>query len=486
LSDTDVARRVTRGGAARAASFALGSLLTAIGSIFLLRHLGLVDFGRYGTVIALLTIVGGFTEGGLTTTATRDMALLHGVEDRHTLLRDLLALRVTLSLLGVAVAVGFAVVAGYDATMVLGTFLAGIGIVLVSAQAAFLVPLTVDLQNTRVAVSDVMRQGLLVAGMIAFALAGAGLGAFFANQLLAGAVLLLISPLIVGRANVAWPRWNWQRSRALLREAAPLAIVTVLGTVYFRVLVLVTSLLADERQTALFVTSSRVFELLFGLPILLTGVVLPVMTVAARDDPGRLRYVNQRLTELAVLAGMLLFVVLIIGSRPILVLLGGDQYGAVAPVLRLQAPMIITLFLVSAWNPALIALHRQRSLAVVAGAGLAASVTCGLVLIPLFDARGAAVAAVLAELVTASGAYLALRRAGPGRELQYGWVPRTLLVVGAAFAAGFAVPGSEWVQTVVAGAVFVGLAGALRLVPHELLHAIGRHPSDVATDPPGR
>jgi O-antigen/teichoic acid export membrane protein len=478
LSETDVARQVTRGGAARAASYAAGSLITAVGSIFLLRHLGLVDFGRYGTVMALLTIVGGFTEGGLTTTATRDMSLLDPGTQRRALLRDLLALRVVLSALGTGVAVGFAALAGYDATLVLGTLIAGLGIVLVSAQAAFLVPLTIDLANGRVALSEVIRQGLLVAGIIALSVAGVGLQGFFVNQLAAGAALVLISPLIVGRRNVALPHWNWQRSRTLLRQAAPLAIVSVLGTVYFRVLVIVTSLLASDRETALFVTSSRVFELLIGLPLLMTGVVLPVVTVAARDDPGRLRYVTQRLTEVAFLAGALICLVLVIGSRPILVVLGGDQYGAVAPVLRLQAPMIVTLFLVSAWNPALIALHRQRSLAIATSLGLLASVASGVLLISLFDARGAAVAAVLAELVTCTGVYVALRTAGPGRDVSWAWVPRALVVVAAAFGAGLLCPGPDSVRTVAAVAVFAALAAVLRLLPHELLHTIGRHPSD--------
>ena len=100
----------------------------------------------------------------------------------------------------------------------------------------------------------------------------------------------------------------------------------MLGTVYFRILVVLTSLLTDDVETARFVTSARIFELLIGLPLLMTGVVLPVMTVAARDDPGRLRYVTQRLTEVAALAGGLICLVLILGARPILVLLGGAQY----------------------------------------------------------------------------------------------------------------------------------------------------------------
>ncbi len=470
----DVARQVTRGGAARAISYAAGSLVTAVGSIFLLRHLGLVEFGRYGTVMALLAIVSGVTEGGLSTTATRDMSLLEDRAERRLLLRDLVALRIALSLAGVAAAVAFALVAGYDPTMVAGTLVAGVGVVLVSVQAALLVPLAVDLRNGRVAVNEVVRQSLLVAGIVVLAVAGAGLGPFFANQLVAGALLLALSPIVIGRGSLVLPRLDWARSRRLLREAAPLAVATVLGTVYFRILVVITSVLTDDVETARFVTSARIFELLIGLPLLMTGVVLPVMTVAARDDPGRLRYVTQRLTEVAALAGGLICLVLILGARPILVLLGGAQYAGVAEVLRLQSPMVLTLFLVSAWNPALIALHRQKALAIATSLGLTTAVVLGFVLIPLFDAQGAAVAAVVAELVNAGAAFAALRRAGPGRELHFGWVPRALLVGALGLGAGLACPGPDAVGTVVGVAVFLLAAVVLRLVPPELLQALRR------------
>jgi O-antigen/teichoic acid export membrane protein len=471
----DVARQVTRGGAARAASYAVGSLITAIGSVFLLRHLGLVEFGRYGTVMALLAIVSGVTEGGLSTTATRDMSLLQSGTDRRRLLRDLVALRIALSTAGVAAAVGFALLAGYDSTMVAGTLVAGVGVLLVSVQAALLVPLIVDLRNGRVAVNEVVRQSLLVVGIVGLVLAGTGLGPFFTNQLAVGVVLLALTPLVVGRGSLVLPRFDWGPMWRLLRAAAPLAVATVLGTIYFRILVVIASVLTDDVETARFVTSSRIFELLIGLPLLMTGVVLPVMAVAARDDPGRLRYVTQRLTEVAALSGGLICLVLVLGARPILVLLGGDQYGTVADVLRLQSPMILTLFLVAAWSPVLIALHRQRALVVTTSLGLTTAVVGGLVLIPIFQAEGAAAAAVLAELVNAGAAYVALRRLGPGTELHFGWIPRALLAGGAGLAAGLACPGPDAVATAVGAAVYVGAALALRLVPPEVLQALRRH-----------
>ncbi len=54
LAGEDVAHRVVRGGAQRAIGFVATNLLTAAGAVVLLRYLGVADFGRYGTVMALV------------------------------------------------------------------------------------------------------------------------------------------------------------------------------------------------------------------------------------------------------------------------------------------------------------------------------------------------------------------------------------------------------------------------------------------------
>ena len=48
----------------------------ALGSVVLLRYLGVVDYGRYGTVISLMAAAGGIADAGLTVTGSRELSLL--------------------------------------------------------------------------------------------------------------------------------------------------------------------------------------------------------------------------------------------------------------------------------------------------------------------------------------------------------------------------------------------------------------------------
>ena len=157
LSGADVSRRVVRGGAIRFVGFGVVNLLGVASSLILLRHLGVVDYGRYGTVLALIAIASGLADAGMTVVGSRELALRSPGEDRHALLRMMVGLRLALTTASVAVALGFALAAGYDSQMFAGVALVGLGSILLAAQVTITLPLSVELKNARLTVSEIVR-----------------------------------------------------------------------------------------------------------------------------------------------------------------------------------------------------------------------------------------------------------------------------------------------------------------------------------------
>jgi O-antigen/teichoic acid export membrane protein len=473
LSADDVGVRVVRGGMQRSLGFLLTNLLSVAGAVVLLRYLGVEDFGRYGTVMALVNVVYGISDAGLTLTGSRELAVHRGQDERRAVLAHVLTMRIVLTGVGVAGAVGFAVLADYGSQLVLGTALAGFGIFLASIQSAMLLPLSVELRNARIAFNEVLRQAVLVAAWAALAVLGAGLVPFFAAQILLGVVLLAVTPLLLARHHMVAPQWSTSRMRALLEIALPVAIANVLGILYLRILVILMSLLSDSAvEIGDYVTSTRVVELVAGLPFLLGTVILPVLTVAARDDQVRMRYINARMTETMALGGALVAIVVSFGADPIVVALGGDEYEGAVGVLQIQCLAVVTIFLASAWNQTLVGMGHVRALVVTTGAGLTAVVVAGVALIPSLDAEGAAIAAVIADLVLCVATYIALRRSGPARDLSASRLLRVALAAVPAVGVGL-IPGvPDAVSALAAGVVFVVAALALRAVPTELVGAV--------------
>ena len=89
-----------------------------------LRYLGVVDAGRLITVLALVTIVGGISDLGLSSIAVSEYATLQPGK-RDEAMRNILGLRLVLAVAGILAATLFALAADYPAVMVVGTTIAG-------------------------------------------------------------------------------------------------------------------------------------------------------------------------------------------------------------------------------------------------------------------------------------------------------------------------------------------------------------------------
>lgn len=468
-------RTLVRGASARGLAFLAGNALAALAAVVLLRHLGVADFGRYGTVIALVAIVQGVSDVGLSVTAMRELALIDDAAERRMLLADVVGARLLLTAAGVALAVGFAVVARYGGALVLGTCIAGLGVVLTSTQAALVLPLSVQLRNELIAVNELVRQGVVALVLVVLAAASAPLGAFFLAQLAAGVVGLALVPVLLGgRSAVVRPRFTPAALRTVVRRSAPVGVASVLSVVYFRILAIIVGLLTGPEQTGLYLTAARVFELAIGLPLLLSVVAVPLLTVAARDDQARLQLVLQRMTETMAVAGVAAALGLAAGARPVLHVLGGDEYLGAAPALRILAVALITIFLGAAWTPSLVGLGRLGDVARASAAGLVAVVVLGIALTEAFGIEGAAVAVVVADVVTIGGTFAALRRAGPGRSVELRFLPRLVAATLPAIAIAAAPGLPDAVAAALAVGVFLALALVQGLVPREILDAARR------------
>lgn len=462
---------VIRGTAVRVAGYCIGILIGLAVSVLLLRHLGVAEFGRYVTVTALLGIVAGVTDAGLTAVGARELSLRTSAAERDRVLGSLIALRLIITPVGVALAVGFAVVAGYDGTLVAGTVLGGLGVILVNLQATAMTPLAVELRLRRLTCVEVLRNVVTLTGVFLLVVAGATLLPFFAVQITVGVVVLAVTPTVLGRGARLRPTLDWPMWRQLARDALPVAVALAMNVIYFRVLVVEMSLIAAEDQVGFFATSFRTIEVLLTLPVVILSTALPVLAVAHDADRERLRYGVQRLTEIAVLVAIPVILALAIPATPLVQLLGGSQYAGAGQVLTVQSLSLLALFLGQAWQIVLIAMRLQRGVAIANAVALAAVMALGVALIPAYGALGAAWAAVIGESVLALCLLGALAAAGRDMIPRVRFAGRVLIALMPAIVVAL-IPGlPRFGAAALSVALFAAAAMAIGAVPGEIVHA---------------
>jgi O-antigen/teichoic acid export membrane protein len=480
LSSPKAGALVIRGGLVRAGGYVAGAALGAAVSVFLLRGLGVEDFGRYATVAALLAIVSTISDAGLTAVGTREMALRERGEERDELLGDLVALRIGLTLAGIAAAAVFALAVGYDDVLVAGVLIGGLGVLLVNTQATTMAPLAVDLRTGTITAVELLKSVVTLAGVVVLALAGASLLPYFAVQVVVGLAVLALAPRLLGSAARLRPRLRRAEALALLRDAAPVGVALAMNVLYLRLLVVMVSLETAAIETGLYGTAFRVVELFITVPPLVIGVAIPLLAVAGAADLARLRYGLQGLTEVAVVASLGLALVVSVLAEPTLRLLGGEEYVGAADMLRIQVWALVPLAAGSVLAFGLLALRRQRDIAVANAVAVAVVLVAGFLLIRAYGGEGAAVAGLAAEaaLLVALLAYLAAREPSVLPSFAFAWRPLVALAAGLAT---LLLPLPEWVDGAAAGAAFLAAALLVRALPPEVLEALRkRAPGDRA------
>jgi O-antigen/teichoic acid export membrane protein len=470
IESREAGDRIIRGGAFRASGYLFSTGATAVAFALLLRHLGVEQFGRFSTVIALVTIASGLSDLGLQVIAQRRFAAADDHPARRKLVADVVGIRLAFAPLAVALCTAFALVAGYNSTMVMGTAVAGLGAMVVVLSASYAIPLAMHLRYFALTFVDVARQLVIVVGIVLLVVAGAGLGPFFVVYLAAGFVLLALTVLVVGRSYAVLPRLGWGEWRPILIETAPLALSLAINVLYLKVLIVMASLLVSAEQVGLFATASRVTEVLVGLPTFMIGVAFPLLAHAGKHDEERLVYALQRIVEVTLLVAVGFVVVLVVAAEPIIQVFGGSGYAAAVPVLRIQALALLGASLTQAWIQGVVAVHAQRALVLVNVVALISVMALGAILIPTLDAQGAAIAAACGEAIMAATMLRALVRARPALRPNFAFAWRVILAGGLALLP-LLLPVSPAVQGVLTAAVFGGAALVLRAVPLEVFQA---------------
>ncbi len=459
---------VVRGGVVRGAGYLIGIAIQAAISVFLLRYLGVVEFGQFVTVVSLIAIVGSISDAGLGAIGARELTLRSDPKDRERLLGNLISARIILTPVGVAGATLFAIIAGYDHTLVLGTIIAGVGLVLVSIQMTMLLPIFVDLRIVKMTGFEIARQVISMIGIVALVVVGASLLPFFAVQIPAGLFLLVVTPIALRPIRGFRPRFDRAEWQMLFRETLPVAISLTMNAIYLRVLVILMSLLASAEATGLYATSFRIFELAFGIPSLVLVIALPVLT-AAGEDEGRFAYVIQKMIEAGLIAGLFLALMVAILAEPAIQILGGDEYEGAASLLRIQAFALIPVFLGQICQLGLISIHRQIATTIANAVGLIVVIALGVAFINQWGATGAAVTAVIAESALAAAMLALFSTARHWPDFGFVW---KLALAGGLAAASLLIPAvPPAADAVIAAAVFAVVIWTTKAIPDEVLHA---------------
>jgi O-antigen/teichoic acid export membrane protein len=471
LDSTEAGGRIVRGGALRVGTYVLVMALSVLSAALLTRHLGVVRFGQYTTVISLVAVVATVTDAGMSVIGVREFSVRDGAQ-RDELMRDLLGLRMTLTAVGVLLVGGFALAAGYGTALLVGAVLASLGTIALVAQHTHTIPISAELRLGTLSALELARQVLTVGAIVILVVLGAGVLPLLAVVLAVNLVLIpptaaLARHKISLRLAVRPRQWL-----TLLRLTVSFSLASAVGTLYMFTTQIITSLVASSHQSGLFAASFRIFIVITVVPGTLAGGALPLLARAARDDRVRLAYALQRIFDASLILGVAAAVGMLGGAQFVIHVVAGPKYAASGEVLQIQGVALVATFVLAGWGYALLAMKRYKEVLLANLIAFLVSCAATLALASSHGAVGAAVATVCGETVLAVGSLLVLVRGH--RELR----PKLGIVLKVTLAAAPAVvlallPGVPSLGRALLALLAYGLVIVLtRAVPEEAIELL--------------
>jgi O-antigen/teichoic acid export membrane protein len=456
------------GGAIRIVGYLSGILISLGGAALLVRHLGIATFGQYVTVLSVVALVGGVTEAGIAVYGIREYT--SDTRGRALLIANLLGLRASLALLGIACGAIFGLIVGYSNTLVLGILIAGVGLLLQVISDVLSVPLQSELRLGQLALVEMARRVTGLALIAALVITGARLLPFFAVTIVGGAVAVAVL-LRLDRAQLtARVRFNARGWSGILRDSLPFAIAASIGALYFYVTIVLMSLIASALQTGYFATSFRVTQVALAVPVLALTAVFPLIARSGQQDLGEFSQIMTKVLDSAIIFGPWMSIALGLGADFIVNVIAGHRgHGAIAP-LRIQGLVLTASFISTSCMLGLLALHRYRPMILATSCALMLNLALGLALIPALGARGGAIADVVTEAFVSVGAMFAFLRCAP-RSVHSSVIPAVSLATGLGVAVAL-LPVASVVRVIVATLIYFATLLAAGAIPDELTDAV--------------
>lgn len=442
------------------------------------RYLGPYRFGQYQLVIAFLLLV-NVSDLGITTIAVRHLATAR--RDESEIMGNILVIRTVLSVATTIIAIVIAAAWQHSAESTKAIAVASLSFPLMLLSSSYGAIFAARLKMQYAVIGNIAQSLVSLALMGAVAWTGGGL----IRMLVAYDAGFLVNSLVSLYFARRFVRIGFRFDRAfateIVIEALPLGMAVILIAVYSRIDTLMLRGFRDSEAVGYYTFAYRAVDLAAPLSLMFIGSIFPILSNHhAADERNEFKRLYQRSQDVLTLLGISMLTMMILFARPLVHLVGGDQYAPSVTSLRILAMAFGLIWLSNLVDHSLIAVGRQDVLLKNAGLGLVVNVGVNLFLIPTYGKEGAAAATVLTEVAVLVPALVVLSRyIGSLPSFSVAW---KLLPV--AFVAGGVVYFLDlfwlWEAVITFGVLVVGVA-LLRLVsPADIRMVLRRESLDAA------
>ncbi|MFY9638064.1 MAG: flippase [Methanobacterium sp.] len=380
-----------------------GYIITLIFTIYLVRYLGVANYGILTFALALTSMLGIFADFGLNTLMTREVVRNKSLTNKYlNNIFSIKLLQVTILMIFVLVIVK---VLDYPIETVYVLYFMMI-LLIFNTFSNFFASLFQAYEKLEYqSIASVLNSILMLIGILILINYNYGLVTFTILYALVGG-LILIYYLFISTKIFKFSRpkieVDWDFWKPTIKTAAQFGLIGVFVTIYIWIDSVMLSFMQGNEAVGLYNAAYRIVLFLLFIPAVINSAIFPVMSRLYVSSSNSLEQIVEKYFKFMILIGIPIGVLITILSTQIIILIFGNAFLASAPALQILIWATVLTFGNAAFVQLFQSTNKQILLTKITFIGMVVNITLNFILIPKFSYIAASFNTLLTELIILS------------------------------------------------------------------------------------
>ncbi|MBU0613463.1 flippase [Patescibacteria group bacterium] len=366
--------------------------------VLVARNLQVEGFGQYNFALSFGIIINVIANFGLSTLANRDLARDRRLTKEY--INNIISIKLVLAaitLIFLTIIIQF-IDKPFQVKVIV--YLASVYVIVESYNIFFRSIFRAHERMHFETISRIIERLIVLTLVAGFFFMGYGIFSVFVAYIIAETVSMLITATIVYKKFCKFSfKFDFSKWKKFLKPSMYFALTEVFIIVYFKIDVLMLSIMKNDQVTGLY---SSAYDLLFAfifIPTIMNAAVFPRISFLAKNAYERFKNLAFTLQKYFLVVSIPLSIGLYFSSDFLIDLIYGSEFSNATALFQVMTIALIFVFLNHIYGSIFNAVDKQHIFTIFAGVCMVFNVTMNFILIPLLAAKGAAIATISTELL---------------------------------------------------------------------------------------
>ncbi len=364
---------------------------------YTVRYLSLEDFGILSFALSFAGILVIFTDIGLSSLMTREIARDKSIVKEYT--NNIILLKIILVIATIIFSVLLIYFLNYDKQTIEVVLLIVLSFIFNSFTLMFYSIFQAYESMEYQSLGQVLNSIVLFAGIMLAIYFQLNLLDFAMVYFITGVILTLYT-IIIYRNMFSFPKISFNRefSKKLIKEALPLSVAMIFFTITYRVDAVMLAIMAGNISVGLYTASYRLMEILTFIPMVFTAAIYPVASNYYVSSHDSLKIVYKKSFEYLTMLSIPIVILVALLADQIILWIYGSQYTGSIIALQILILSIPFIFLTYVYSALMVSINKQKLLLKIVIISMILNISLNLIFIPLYGFVASAFITVLSEL----------------------------------------------------------------------------------------